>query len=158
MIHVLSNVVVGALKYPSPPMADSIKAANPIDGRRIQLHTKIAKSPAMIRFLDRIHDTYCDKDGVWIYLDNGPVHKSKLVRQWLAEHPNVKIRWMPPYSPALNPQELVGGTDRRKFLNNHQFDNARQLAMKLSWFVRKLEPTTVKRACSLVPIEALLSF
>ena len=133
-------------------------ATNPLSGKRIQLVTKIAKAPAMIRFLDKVLKKYRNKREIWIYLDNGPVHKSKLVKLRLSLHPKVKIRWMPSYSPDLNPQELMWCHDRRKFLNNHEFTDGKQLAMKLSWFVKKLEPRVVRSVCSLIPIESLLSF
>ncbi len=133
-------------------------ATDPLSGRRIQLATKFAKAPAMVRFLEKVANAYQNKREIWIYLNNGPVHKSKLVKLWLTLHPKVKLRWMPPYSPDLNPQELVWCHDRRKFLNNHEFDYEKQLAMKLSWFVRRLKPDVVKGVASLIPIEALLSF
>ena len=133
-------------------------ATNPLSGRRIQLATKVAKAPAMVRFLEKVANTYRNKREIWVYLDNGPVHKSKLVKLWLSLHPKVKLRWMPPYSSDLNPQELVWCHDRRKFLNNHEFADGKQLAMKLSWFVRHLKPDVVKSVASLIPTEALLSF
>ena len=133
-------------------------ATNPLSGRRIQLATKIAKAPSMIKFLEKVANAYRNKREIWVYLDNGQVHKSKLVKLWLLAHPKIKVRWLPPYSPDLNPQELVWCHDRRKFLNNHEFADARQLAMKLSWFVRRLKPEMVKSVASLIPIEALLSF
>ena len=133
-------------------------ATNPLSGRRIQLATKFAKAPAMVRFLEKVANAYQNKREIWIYLDNGPVHKSKLVKLWLSLHPKVKLRWMPPYSPDLNPQELVWCHDRRKFLNNHEFGDGKRLAMELSWFVRRLKPDVVKSVASLIPIKALLSF
>ena len=122
------------------------------------MSSSIAKAPAFVRFLDKIYEAYKDKEEIWFYLDNGPVHKARLVKEWLKEHPKVKIRWMPSYSPNLNPQELVWGYDRRKYLNNHVFASARQLRMGLDWFVRRLNPHTVRSVASLIPIEALLSF
>lgn len=133
-------------------------ATSPIDGRRVQLATKIAKATAMVKFLEKVDMVYRNKREIWIYLDNGPVHRSKLVKLWLLAHPRIKVRWLPPYSPDLNPQELVWGHDRRKFLNNQEFIDARQLAMRLSWFVRRLKPEMVKSVASLIQIESLLSF
>ena len=133
-------------------------ATNPLSGRRIQLATKVAKAPSMVKFLEKVANAYRNKREIWVYLDNGPVHRSKLVKLWLLTHPKIKVRWLPPYSPDLNPQELVWCHDRRKFLNNHEFADGKQLAMKLSWFVRRLKPDTVKSVASLIPIEALLSF
>ena len=145
-------------KQPHKERLNVFGATNPLSGRRIQLATKIAKAPAMVRFLEKVANTYRNKREIWVYLDNGPVHKSKLVKLWLSLHPKVKLRWMPPYSPDLNPQELVWCHDRRKFLNNHEFADGKQLAMKLSWFVRHLKPDVVKSVASLIPTEALLSF
>ena len=133
-------------------------ATDPLSGRLIQLITKVAKTQAMVKFLEKVADAYRNKREIWIYLDNGPVHKSKLVKPWLSLHPKVKLRWMPPYSPDLNPQELVWCHDLRKFLNNHEFEDGKQLEMKLSWFVRRLELDMVKSTAPIIPIEALLSF
>ena len=133
-------------------------ATNPVDGRRIQLSSKIAKAPALIKFMEKVLKTYESKKEIWIYLDNGPVHKSKLLKEWLKAHQKIKIRWMPPYSPNLNPQEYIWGYDRRKFLNNCVFTNTKQLRMKLDWFVRRMEPDVVRSVASLIPIETLLSF
>lgn len=133
-------------------------ATNPIDGRRIQMSSSIAKAPALIKFVKKVYDAYADKEEIWIYLDNGPVHKSKLLKKWLETHQKIRIKWMPSYSPNLNPQEQIWGYDRKKFLNNQVFANARELRMKMSWFVRRMEPDVVKSVASLIPIEALLSF
>ena len=133
-------------------------ATNPIDGKSIQMSSHIAKASALIMFLEKIIKVYAEKDEIWIYLDNCAVHKSKLVKEWLKAHPKVRIRWMPSYSPSLNPQEAMWGYGRKKFLNNCVFDNARQLRMRFSWFIRRLEPSVVRSVASLIPIEALLSF
>ena len=133
-------------------------ATNPIEGKRIEMTSTIAKAPAFIKFLDKTYQVYSNKKEIWLYIDNGPVHKSILVKEWLDKHLRMKLKRFPPYSPDLNPQELVWGYDRKKFLNNHVFENARQLSMSLHWFVRKLKPDVVKGVCSLIPIEALLSF
>jgi len=133
-------------------------ATNPIEGKRIEMTSTIAKAPAFVKFLDKTYQIYSDKKEIWLYIDNGPVHKSGLAKEWLEKHPRMKLKRFPPYSPDLNPQEQAWGYDRKKFLNNHVFENGRQLSMALHWFVRRLKPDTIKSVCSLVPIEALLSF
>ena len=115
-------------------------ATNPLSGRRIQLITKVAKAQAMVKSLKKVADAYQNKLEIWIYLDNGPVHKSELVKPWLSLHPKVELRWMPPYSPDLDPQELVWCHDLRKFMNNHEFEDGKRLAMELSWSMRRLKP------------------
>ena len=133
-------------------------ATNPVDGKSVQMSSHIAKAPALIMFLEKIILTYAEKEEIWIYLDNCAVHKSRLVKEWLKTHPKVKVRWMPSYSPNLNPQEYMWGYSRKKFLNNCVFAGAKQLRMRFDWFIRRLEPDAVKSVASLIPIEALLSF
>lgn len=87
--------------------ANIFGATDPLGGRRIQLATKFANAPAIVKFLGKVANAYRNKRGIWIYLDNGPAHKSKLVKLWLLLHQKVKLRWMPAHSPDLNPQELV---------------------------------------------------
>lgn len=131
---------------------------NPITGKRIQLQSTLAKAPALIEFLDKVYLTYRHKREIWLYLDSGPVHKSKLFKEWTDKHPTVKIKRTPTYSPDINPQELVWGYDRKKYLNNRPFDTAEDLSKGLDGFVRSLKPTMVRRICSLIPIEMFLSF
>ena len=42
-----------------------------------------------------------------IFWDNGPHHRSKLVRAYLREHPRLEVHRFPGYSPELNPEEWV---------------------------------------------------
>lgn len=133
-------------------------ATNPLEGKRIQMTSTIAKSPSFIKFLDKIYAAYPNQRQIWLYTDNGPVHKSGLVKGWLEKHPRMKLKRFPTYSPDLNPQEQVWGYDRKKFLNNNVFESARQLSWGLHKFVRRLDPEVVRSVCSLIPIEALLSF
>lgn len=133
-------------------------AVNPIDGKEIEMSSKIAKAPAFVKFLEKINDTYQDAEEIWVYLDNSKVHKSKLAKDLLKRNKRIKLKPLPPYSPEMNPQEYMWRYARHKELNNHPFKGVRQLSMTLNWFFRKLEPEIVKSVCSLIPIERLLSF
>ena len=45
---------------------------------------------------------------VFLIADGHPVHKARSVSRWLAEHAaNIRIFWLPSYSPELNPDELL---------------------------------------------------
>lgn len=45
---------------------------------------------------------------VFLIADGHPVHKSRSVKRWLAEHvAQIRIFWLPSYSPELNPDELL---------------------------------------------------
>ena len=45
---------------------------------------------------------------VFLIVDGHPVHKSRSVRRWVAEHAaQIQLFWLPSYSPELNPDELL---------------------------------------------------
>jgi transposase len=62
------------------------------------------KAPALIRFMQRlVRDAGCK---VFLVLDNLPVHRARLVQDWLAGHTaEIEVFHLPPYSPELNPDE-----------------------------------------------------
>ncbi len=62
------------------------------------------KAPVLIRFLERLVREAQRK--VFLILDNLPVHRSRTVRDWLAERePQIELFYLPAYSPELNPDE-----------------------------------------------------
>lgn len=61
--------------------------------------------------------------------DRGSVHiKSKVVRAYLAEHPEIVAEDLPSYAPELNPDELVWSWSKYGRLANLAADNTDQLA------------------------------
>jgi transposase len=61
--------------------------------------------------------------------DRGPVHsKSKVVRAFLAKHPEIVAEDLPSYAPDLNPDELVWSWSKYGRLANLAADNTDQLA------------------------------
>lgn len=62
------------------------------------------KAPALIRFLQRLTQEASGK--VFLILDNLPVHRARLVQNWLAERrAEIEVFHLPPCSPELNPDE-----------------------------------------------------
>jgi transposase len=60
--------------------------------------------------------------------DRGPVHKrSKVVRAYLAKHPEIVAEELPSYAPDLNPDELVWSWSKYGRLGNLAADNTDQL-------------------------------
>ena len=62
-----------------------------------------------INFLGRLlRLTRKTRRKVFLIVDGHPVHKSRSVRRWLAEHSEqIRIFCLPSYSPELNPDELL---------------------------------------------------
>jgi transposase len=57
--------------------------------------------------------------GFTVFWDGSNIHsRSKLVRAFLAEHPEIVAETLPPYTPELNPDELVWGWSKYGRLPN----------------------------------------
>lgn len=60
----------------------------------------------MITFLKRL--VRHNKRPVYLIIDGHPVHRSKKVSEWVAkQHGNIKLFYLPGYSPELNPDEYL---------------------------------------------------
>jgi transposase len=57
-----------------------------------------------------------------IYCDNAPYHKSQKVKDFANQYSNkIEIRYIPPYSPNLNPIERLWKFVRKKVINNYYY-------------------------------------
>ena len=130
-------------------------AVNTFKGRVYRMNSTAAKSESLIRFIERLSSRHRGKT-LWIYLDNPPVHRSKVLKKWLAAHPRVVLKPLPRYSPDINPQEQWWNYERAKLLNNTYFVSNRRLGGAVQHFVRNTPPATVKSVCNLSAIHALL--
>lgn len=129
-------------------------AVCPNNGDIIQMTSKESKTPAFIRFLNKIAKKYHNKN-VKLYLDNLPVHKARKVNEFISKHPHIKLEFMPPYSPDLNPQEQWWNYERKKLLNNRNFSSTHQLATSISRFTKQTSPEQIMSICSIEALERL---
>ena len=67
------------------------------------------------------------KDKIVLIMDNASFHKSKQLKI----PKNIKIEYLPPYSPELNPQERRF-EDIKKFLKNTVFNSLEELESKVT--------------------------
>ena len=69
-------------------------------------------SQKFIAFLERLI-RYEDKKIIFI-VDNLKVHHSKKVKEWLEKHrKQIEVKYLPSYSPELNPDEYLNGNLKR---------------------------------------------
>ena len=86
-----------------------ISAITPRGEMRFMVFTGKMNAPQFIEFLGRLLIKAVRP--VFLIVDGHPVHKSKAVKAWLAgansESERLRLFFLPPYSPELNPDELV---------------------------------------------------
>lgn len=126
------------------------------EGTIIETVRKSAKTPSFMHLLHKIERRY-PEDKMLIIMDNSAVHRSRIVDRFFDERDNMKLLFMPPYSPELNPEENVHNVLREKILNNRNFKSIKQIGFAIDHFVKELTEEKIRNTATMIPIEALLS-
>jgi transposase len=62
--------------------------------------------------------------------DRSRTHRSKLMKQYLSEHPEIYIEFLPAYAPEVNPEEFCHGNIKRS-VKNAVFASKQDIRKKL---------------------------
>lgn len=62
--------------------------------------------------------------------DQSRAHRSKLVKRYLQDHPEIHVEFLPSYAPDLNPEEYCHGNVKRR-IKNAVFLSTRQIRKSL---------------------------
>lgn len=116
-------------------------AVSPQDGRFDSLVLPHVNSACMQLFMNEIALRYPDENIVMV-VDGAGWHRKADFK--LPE--NLRLLFLPPYSPELNPQEHLWDELREKYFHNHAFESLDALEDQLVTGLRHLEvsPHTVK--------------
>ncbi|WP_455678439.1 IS630 family transposase [Streptomyces arboris] len=108
----------------------SVNAMSAISTRgrmHFMVFTETFDTKVMCRFLARLVGHFDRK--VHLIVDRYSAHHSKTARTWLADHEDqIKLHFLPSYSPELNPDELVNADLKRSLPHTHQARNQAELA------------------------------
>ena len=84
---------------------------------------------------------------VFLIVDGHPVHKSRLVNRWLAEHAaQIRIFRLPSYSPELNPDEMLNQDVKSNAVGRRRAKNQQELIANTRSYLRsrQKQPAIVK--------------
>lgn len=99
-----------------------------------------------IKFLRRLLRQ--SKGKVFLIVDGHPVHRSKVVRQWVEKHKDrLRLFRLPSYSPELNPDELVNQDVKSNAVGRKRARNLKELMENVRAFLRRKQrrPDLVRR-------------
>lgn len=92
------------------------------------------------RFFNEIRKVYPDYNKtVHVILDGAGYHRSQLVKDW-AEVVNIKLHYLPPYSPNLNPIERMWKLMNEHARNNRYFSSSKEFRDAISEFFSQTLP------------------
>lgn len=116
-------------------------AVSPVDGRFDSLVLPQVNTECMQLFITEVGSRYPEENIVMV-VDGAGWHKSKTIG--LPE--NLRLLFLPPYSPELNPQEHMWDELREKHFHNQAFNSMDALEVQLVNGLKHLEqsPDLVK--------------
>jgi transposase len=94
---------------------------------------------SIMNFMDKIRAKY-DTKKVHIILDQSGYHKASLVAEY-ASQCNIKIHFLPPYSPNLNPIERLWKVMNEQVRNNRFFKGAKDFKDAINSFFNDILPS-----------------
>lgn len=113
---------------------------------RFMLYTQKLTAEVFLIFLNRLIAKRSRKL-LWI-VDRHPVHRSRAVKQWLAEHRDtIEMIYLPPYAPQLNPAEYLNCDVKQGVHSKPPTRDQAQLEQRVRSHLHKLQklPQRVKR-------------
>ncbi|HGC0292231.1 TPA: IS630-like element ISEc40 family transposase [Escherichia coli] len=91
-------------------------------------------------FLNEIRKVYPDyNQKIHVILDGAGYHRSQLVKDWV-EVVNIRLHYLPPYSPNLNPIERMWKLMNEHARNNRYFSSTREFREAISVFFNQTLP------------------
>jgi transposase len=116
-------------------------AVCPFDGVMDSLILPFVNSQTMSIFLEKVSSRHQD-DFILMFMDQAGWHKADA----LIIPENIKIKWLPPYSPQCNPTEHVWEEVREKWFDNFVFKSLNAVEDTLEKALKSLENDHTKIA------------
>ena len=122
-----------------------------VTGRTRMIEVETVDAASTIRLLKSIEAFYPMLALIHVFLDNARYHHAKLVRDWLSR-PECRIRlhFIPPYCPHLNPIERLWGVMHRHVTHNKCYATCAQFADATLDFLRVEVPRNWTDLCDYV--------
>ena len=94
---------------------------------------------SIMSFMDKIREKY-DTKTIHLILDQSGYHRSLLLPEY-ASKLNIKLHFLPPYSPNLNPIERLWKVMNEKVRNNRFFKGAKDFKEAINLFFDNILPS-----------------
>ena len=99
---------------------------NPQTGQLVVNFAQKGNALTFKKHLKAVLRAYKDKRKIIVYVDNVRYHHAKSLKPFLQAHPNLEIRYLPAYSPDLNPVERVWWYMRKSITHNRYLSSLKE--------------------------------
>lgn len=105
------------------------------EGQKLFYEFHIAQnSMTFMSFLSGLFETLNPEKKYVLILDNAAWHKTQVVQNYIAKQSNIKVEFIPPYSPELNPIETNWKVTRNRVTKSQFFKTLEELQNALEEF------------------------
>jgi transposase len=118
-------------------------AVNPINGKSHSLILPTLNAVNMQIFIDSFSKKIPKNKHIVMILDGSRAHKNGI----LHTNKNLTLYFLPPYSPELNPIEILWLFIKKKYLSFKLYNNIEEIDEKGSWAWNKITPEMIKSIC-----------
>jgi transposase len=116
-----------------------LNGALSLDGMKVFTQEyKTIDGDAMVDFLKKLEDSSSAKT-IHVIMDNGRSNKNTKIEEFLKTS-KIKIRYLPPYSPNLNPIERLWKIMREKKMYNHYYETSVSFFQEIRSFFNEEVP------------------
>ncbi len=118
----------------------------PLLGKKGLIRTARGNTEAFLEVLTHLSQKlkgYC----IWLYVDRAPWHRGDEVKLYLQSHTEIRLEYLPPYQPALNPQERIWRQARYEVSKNVWFPDLDILCTKVTRRIHLWSQKKVKQLC-----------
>jgi transposase len=121
-------------------------ALNTATGEVLGMTAPRHTSEQFVSFLGDVIDSQQQGREIHVICDNVSSHKTVLVQEFLAGHPNVRIHYTPTYSSWLNQVENWFARIQRDVISRGVFTSVKDLDKKLMRYIRQYnkDPKPIK--------------
>jgi transposase len=116
----------------------AMSAISPSGRMCFKLQKGKINSEVMLKFLRQIGFNHKGRK-VGVIMDQAPCHSSEKIRSFSENSKQIKIFYIPPYSPDLNPDEKVWRHLKHVSLKNHQAQDKVQLTRLVLGALRQMQ-------------------
>jgi transposase len=116
----------------------AMSAISPTGRVRFRLEERKINAKVMIEFLKQIGQSHKNRK-VAVVMDQAPSHTAKNVKNFIDGQKQLKIFYIPPYSPELNPDEKVWRHLKNISLKNNMAKDKNHLARMVVSALRKIQ-------------------
>jgi transposase len=135
------------IKSPVDRFKVSVFGAMGMNGQLITLENEIFNAETFRLFLMKLlltAETGRTKDGkkrkILLVLDNARYHHAKILQPWINEVSDLlELFFLPPYSPDLNPIEMLWKKTRRNVTHNRYFNSLQTLRYDLMQYWKQYD-------------------